>query len=170
MYFHTSSERRLPDLPLHRLDLPQVRPVFSFANRADQALRKLSGLRLRVTLCRIALDQGAAALSRSVINEIVARIDDQSLIVGTERDGGIVILALGRRDDGRRGDLQIELSLQETLGQAVAAALAARNATLPVRMVLVHHWSDELDAETSIAAVTKRAEKNHSAHALSLAA
>ena len=138
-FTETSSGGCLPDLPLSRLDPPQVRPVFSSKKAIGQAIARLSGVRVRVTLCRLRLPAGL-----SKVNRIAEAIADPSFIVETASDGSILVLAVGPRRSGRDGDAETAAMISDRL----LALLAKRHDyqfLASAHLSMLHCWSDCLD-------------------------
>ena len=138
----TSQGSCLPDLPLSRLDLPQVRPVFSSSNAVGLALQRLAGLRVRVSLCRLWLPCGRLRSLR-----IAEAIDDPSLIVDVAPDGAVLVLAVGPRAPGPAGDA----AMASTIAEKLLSALADSHQGPPIRrarLSVMHGWTDSIDAAT----------------------
>ena len=139
-FVETSSGGCLPDLPLSRLDPPQVRPVFSSTHAIGQAITRLSGVRVRVTLCRLRLPGGTAEAHR-----VARSIADPSFIVETGSDGSVLVLAIGPRRGGRDGDAETAASLSDR----ILAILAKRHDDrflAASQLSMLHCWSDCLDS------------------------
>ena len=134
----------LPDLPLDRLDLPQVRPVFSYPNAVASALERLSGIRLRLTLCRLVVPCG-----RRVSLKIAAAIDDPALIADVASDGSILVLAIGPRLRGAPGDKSSEATIAGTLLDALAR-FQATGPRFGGRLAVLHCWADALDSQSTL--------------------
>lgn len=135
----TSSGGCLPDLPLYRLDPPQVRPVFSSGSAIADMLRRLSGVRVRVTLCRLALP-----CTPEVTADIVAEIEDPTLVAEMAPDGSVTLLDLGPRPQGPDGDATVAAAIARRLFGLLAehpdcACLAE------ARLSVSHCWTDCLD-------------------------
>ena len=140
----TSSGGCLPDLPLSRLDPPQVRPVFSSTHAIGQAIARLSGVRVRVTLCRLRLPGGTAEIDR-----IAEAIADPSLIVEVAPDRSVLILAIGPRQGGCEGDAKTASMISDRI-LGVLAKRQGCEVLAAAHLVTLHGWSDCLDSGAAL--------------------
>lgn len=104
----------------------------------EATLRRLRGIRLRLTLSRIDFPLGQEAAL-----ELATAIDDHSLIAGYDACGRLLILYLGPRPDGARGDAVAFTTIMSKL----RAALDRERCSVGIeggRIVTLHGWSDAL--------------------------
>ena len=138
----TSSGGCFPDLPLDRLDPPQVRPVFSCPDVIADSLSRLGGVHLRVTLLRVLLPA-----SKDAILDAIAGVDDATLIVEMVSDGSLLVLAYGPRAADFDGDRLVAAELAMRLLGALAGQLDLE-CLAAAQVALLHSWSDGLDPAT----------------------
>lgn len=104
----------------------------------EATLRRLRGIRLRLTLSRIDFPLGQESAL-----ELAAAIDDHSLIAGHDACGRLLILYLGPRPEGSRGDAVAFTTIMSKL----RAALDSERRSVGIeggRIVTLHGWSDAL--------------------------
>ena len=104
----------------------------------EATLRRLRGIRLRLTLCRIDFPLG-----REAALEMAAAVEDPSLIAGYDACGRLLVLYLGPRPEGVRGDAVAFTTIMSKL----RSALARDSQPVDVeggRIVTLHGWSDAL--------------------------
>ncbi len=110
----------------------------------EETLRRLRGIRLRMTLARIDFPLGQESAL-----ELAAAIDDHSLIAGYDACGRLLILYLGPRPEGARGDAVAFTSIMSKLRTALADGDHAVDID-GGRIVTLHGWSDALSDTKSI--------------------
>jgi hypothetical protein len=98
-------------------------------------LRRLRGLRLRLTLCRIDLPLGGNGAL-----QVMAALDDRALILGVAPNGSFVALLIRPPSlDDRQASLAVVRRLRDALSQVPEGPSAAS-----VRVAFVHRWADSL--------------------------
>lgn len=111
----------------------------------EATLRRLRGIRLRLTLCRIDFPLG-----REAALEMAAAVEDPSLIAGYDACGRLLVLYLGPRPEGTRGDAMAFTTIMSKLRNA----LARDGHPVSVdggRIATLHGWSDALaDAKSML--------------------
>lgn len=104
----------------------------------EETLRRLRGIRLRLTLCRIDFPLG-----REGALEMAAAVEDPSLIAGYDACGRLLVLYLGPRPEGARGDAVAFTTIMSKLRGALARDDRPANVE-GGRIVTLHGWSDAL--------------------------
>ncbi|TQV81642.1 hypothetical protein [Denitrobaculum tricleocarpae] len=103
----------------------------------EATLRRLRGIRLRLTLSRIDFPLGQEAAL-----ELATAIDDHSVIAGYDASGRLLILYLGPRPEGPRGDAVAFTTIMSKLREALD-----REGHVGIeggRIETLHGWSDAL--------------------------
>ena len=121
--------------------------VPSQAGALTRVLSQLSGLRLRVTLCRI-----RAVGPNGSFRHRMARIDDPTLLVEVASDGIAYALYVGPRTDDSadpNGDRAIERLVVERLTQVITEGPLAI-APERVELTILHHWADGIAQGVSL--------------------
>lgn len=132
----TSSDLCLPDLPHTRPDHPQVRPTFFSASGFDRTLEQLSGLHLRLTLCRLTLD---ATWGKT--RDVAEALQGPLLMIRAMDDDSLLILYVGPRRGGAEGDLDAERAIGDKLHRVLDQVVGTGGA----RVSMAHYWSDAMD-------------------------
>jgi len=116
-----------PELPLRRPGGPKARPALSVSARLPagiaSSLRRLKGLHLRLSLCRVTLAQGCDGR--------LAAVDDRSLIAEQADDGALIVIFIhppGVGDDAASSGLFTRL--EQALRQISVPLPAVRVAVL----------------------------------------
>ncbi|HIP79806.1 MAG TPA: hypothetical protein EYH07_15255 [Kiloniellaceae bacterium] len=79
-----------PELPLRRPGGPTARPALSVPELIQSSLRRLRGLHVRLSLCRVSLRQGSDGR--------LTAIDDPYLIAAPARDGALIVVFIHPAD------------------------------------------------------------------------
>ena len=133
-----------PELPLRRPGGPKIRPALSALRMPEgiaRSLRRLRGLHLRVSLCRLSLTRGC--------DSRLMQIDDRSLIAEQAEDGSMIAIyihPLGVSDD--EAACGIATRLVQTLRGSAMPLGALRLAVLPLDAAAI----DESDTALAVMA------------------
>jgi hypothetical protein len=112
----------------------------------DDTLRRVRGVRLRLSLCRVDFPLG-----QETTLELAGAVDDPSLIAGYDACGRLLILFLGPRPDGARGDAVAFTTIMSKLRNVMSRDCGQMSAE-GGRIVTVHSWSDVFSDARSILA------------------
>jgi hypothetical protein len=110
--------------------------VFSCTPAIADILQRLSGVRVRLTLCRLELP-----CSLQVAADIVSEIDDPTLIAEVAPDGSLALLDLGPRAHGPKGDGLVAAAIAERLLGLLARRLDWA-CLAEAQLTVCHCWSD----------------------------
>lgn len=103
----------------------------------EATLRRLRGIRLRLTLARVDFPLGQEAAL-----DLATAIDDHSLIAGYDASGRLLILYLGPRPEGPRGDA---VAFTTIMSKLRAALIDEGHVGIEGgRIETLHGWSDAL--------------------------
>jgi len=116
-----------PELPLRRPGGPNTRPAFSATRMPPgivRSLRRLRGLHLRFSLCRVSLVPGC--------DSRLTAIDDRSLIVELAADGSLIVIYIHPRGvNDEEADCGLSARLEQALRQSGVPLNAVRISVLP---------------------------------------
>lgn len=133
-----------PELPLRRPGGPKTRPALSALRMPSgivSSLRRLRGLHLRLSLCRVTLASGCDGR--------LDMIDDRSLIAELAEDGSLVVIYIhpqGVSDGDAAGGVATRLA--RTLGEAGMPLRAMRITIVPCDATAI----DEIDGSLAVMA------------------
>lgn len=131
-----------PELPLRRPGGPKTRPALSAERMPGgiaSSLRRLQGLHLRLSLCRVTLSRGS--------DSRLSAIDDSSLIAELAEDGSLVVIYIHPQgiSDGEAA-CGVAARLEQTLKKSGLRPGATRIAILPCDAAAIDVNDATLDA------------------------
>ena len=115
-----------------------------FLYELDETMRRLRGSRLRLSLCRLDFPLGQEAAL-----DLAATVEDPALITGFDACGRLLILYVGPRPDGPRGDALAFTTIMSKLRKAFDRR---GEGWRPAggRIATLHTWADTLSDSTSL--------------------
>jgi hypothetical protein len=117
------------------------RPVADLPPAIEAALCRLRGIRLRLSLARLAMPASEMDVARFG--------DDPSLIAGIDGAGNLVVLYVGPRSAGPQGDAASAALIARTLRKIVDPARRHYGPDDAV-LTVVHRWSDDIDPAVAL--------------------
>lgn len=109
-----------------------------------RTLRRLIGQRLRFSLCQLVFPQG-----RGTAQDIIRAIDDPALIADVAPDGRLIVLFVGPRRRGSRGDQNATATIIRKLGRALLSQGLGQKMRreqkcdlASARVSTLHAWAD----------------------------
>ena len=129
-----------PELPLRRPGGPTARPAHSVPDGIKDSLRRLRGLHLRLSLCRIGLRQGSDGR--------LLAVDDAYLIAEPARDGSLIVVFIHPPgvDDDASAEQVLMQRLQVTLHKQGLPVWALRFAMFHCDAAAIDDGAAILDA------------------------